>query len=58
MASVHPVIGCVISLAVFTAGYTLINCLVRDKIATVAKQNRTYSVASTKAFISSRRNNR
>ena len=58
MASVHPVIGCIISLAVFTAGYTLINCLVRDKIATVAKQNRTYSVASTKAFISSRRNNR
>ena len=58
MSAVHPIIGCVISLVIFTAGYTLITCLVRDKLATTAARNSRIGMTGTKAYIQSTRYNR
>jgi len=58
MSAVHPIIGCVISLMIFTAGYTLIACLVRDKLATTAVSHSNVSVAGKRAYIQSTRYNR
>jgi len=50
MTAVHPVLGCIISLAVFTVGYTLIACLVREKLATTSRSS-TNSTYGTRTYI-------
>lgn len=56
--AMHPILGCIVGLIIFTAGYTLIVCFVREKLATAVKSNTVKSVAGTKAYISFTRNRR
>lgn len=51
----HPVLGCVINLAVFAGGYTLTTCFVREKLAVAARSSSHGSTYGTNAYIQSRR---